>query len=325
MENNQQVRVLVTGSSGFIGTNLVSSLISLGYNVLGVDVVKPKMLSHLPFWRSASVLDYTTLNKLAADFAPEVIIHLAARTDLDGLSLDDYRVNSEGTKIVADIASRSSSVRRVLFASTRLVNQIGYRPVSNIDYSPSTYYGESKVLGEQVILALNPSYDWFIFRPTSIWGPWFGVPYRNFFDAVLTNKYVHPKKYKVLKSFGYVENSVYQLIKLMTTTNADSGSLYYLADYLPIEVLEFAKHISNQANQGSIKEVPIEILKIMGWTGDLLKILGMKNPPLTSFRLNNLITEMLYDTTNLERITGVLPYSHAEGIARTLLWMKENK
>lgn len=31
--------------------------------------------------------------------------------------------------------------------------------------------------------------DWCIIRPTSIWGPWFGVPYRNFFDMVMHRMY----------------------------------------------------------------------------------------------------------------------------------------
>jgi hypothetical protein len=52
-------------------------------------------------------------------------------------------------------------------------------------------------------------------RPTSIWGPWFEIPYRTFFDATARGRYLHPRGRKVRKSFGYVGNTVYQLDRLM--------------------------------------------------------------------------------------------------------------
>jgi GlcNAc-P-P-Und epimerase len=45
---------------------------------------------------------------------------------------------------------------------------------------------------------------------------------------------------------------------------------------------------------------------------------------LTTFRLSNLMTNMLYDASNLAGITGALPYSAREGVSETLRWMRES-
>jgi len=54
----------------------------------------------------------------------------------------------------------------------------------------------------------------------------------------------------------------------------------------------------------------------------MLKKAGYRNPPLTSFRLENLCTNMLYDFWGLPHITGALPISMEEGVAKTVAWMQ---
>ena len=166
--------------------------------------------------------------------------HLAARTDLGGATLADYAANTRGVENLIDAASSSATIRRVMFASSRLVCKIGYQPAADDDYCPSTVYGESKAIGERVVRAraASAAWDWIIVRPTSIWGPWFGVPYRVFFDAVARGRYVHPRGRRIAKSFGYVGNTVHQLLALASAPSADlHARTLYLADYPPIDVL----------------------------------------------------------------------------------------
>jgi hypothetical protein len=53
-------------------------------------------------------------------------------------------------------------------------------------------------------------------------------------------------------------------------------------------------------------------------------MLGWQNPPLTRFRLNNMITEMVYETSELERIVGPLPFSEKQGVAITVDWLRNH-
>ena len=66
-------------------------------------------------------------------------------------------------------------------------------------------------------------------------------------------------------------------------------------------------------------------LTVIAKIGDFLQVLGWKNPPLTSFRLNNLITNMVYDMSDLENLCGKLPYNLEEGVKITADWMKNDK
>lgn len=65
-------------------------------------------------------------------------------------------------------------------------------------------------------------------------------------------------------------------------------------------------------------------LKIFYNFGDVLKFLGWRNPPITTFRLTNLITNMVYDTSSLEKLCSELPYTLEKGVRITTNWIKKN-
>ena len=110
---------------------------------------------------------------------------MAARTDLDGQSLEDYAANIKGVENIVNVINKIESVNKIIFTSSRLVCEIGYNPKDELDYKPSTVYGESKILGEKIVRASKiKNTDWLIVRPTSLWGPWFGIPYKSFFDII---------------------------------------------------------------------------------------------------------------------------------------------
>jgi hypothetical protein len=87
---------------------------------------------------------------------------------------------------------------------------------------------------------------------------------------------------------------------------------------------EWADMVSMEFNGKKSAEIPMLPLKIASKIGDLLQKLGWKNPPLTTFRLNNLITHMVYDTQSLEKLCGPLPYNLEESVKITSDWMKIN-
>jgi nucleoside-diphosphate-sugar epimerase len=318
------MRILVTGGSGFIGSNLCAWFVKKGDVVLNIDYSAPRNGKALDIWQTLDICDRSSLESAFSRFAPDYVFHLAARTDLDGSSLGDYRSNTDGVKNVVEAALSCTSIKRVIFASSRLVCRIGYLPCSDIDYCPTTLYGESKVAGEAIVrdLAADAPWPWCIVRPTSIWGPWFDIPYRQFFDSVVSGRYVHPKGVKVFKSFGYVGNTVHQLTTLMKAPAAlvDRKTLY-LADYPPIEVQSMANQIRHQLQKPAVRQVPVALLKILSRLGDVAKQGGMRNPPLTSFRLANLLTPMVYDLDPLEEIVGPLPFDMETGVRHTLDWL----
>jgi nucleoside-diphosphate-sugar epimerase len=321
-------KIVITGGSGFIGTNLIDYLYKKNFQIVNIDTKSPRNPDQIIYWNQLNILDYQELKKKLSEFNPNFICHLAARTDLLGKTLLEYDENINGTRNLIKASKELSSLEKIIFFSSRMVCPIGYQPKSEFDYNPPNKYGESKVLGEKIVREELKKSDcsWIILRPTSIWGPWFDIPYKNFFDLIKSNKYYHPGNKKIEKSFGFIGNSVYQIYSLLK--NNDESSNYktmYLADYCPIDLERMANSIQKEFNSKNIKRAPIIILKLLAIIGDVLKVLGYSNPPLTTFRLNNLLTNMIYESKELRTIANELPYSMEEGISITCKWMIKNK
>ena len=63
-------------------------------------------------------------------------------------------------------------------------------------------------------------------------------------------------------------------------------------------------------------------LQAIALAGDAMVRLGWNGPPLTTFRLRNLTTEMVFDTQILDDLVGALPYTPEEGVKRTVRWLR---
>lgn len=317
---NSRNRIAVTGGSGFIGTNLIADLLSKGYEILNIDIQSSPMPEFEKYTITCDIRDFKKTSEILNNFRPDYIVHLAARTDLDGKSLEDYDSNTIGVKNIVEIAANMSNLKKLLVTSSMLVCKAGYQPKNSADYCPTTLYGESKVETERITRSINPKCDWAFLRPTSIWGPWFKVPYRNFFDMVLAGKYFHLGHKSCTKTYGYIENSIYQIEQILfNDTSANPNKVYYLGDS-PTNIEEWANEIASQNSQKVIR-LPFWVFRGAALFGDILKKVGVSFP-MTSFRLRNMTTDNIIDLSNTDRIAPERPCDRINGIKKTLAWIK---
>lgn len=314
-------KILITGASGFIGTNILQYYIDKGYEVINIDFNPPQNKNHTKYWRNINITNYRLLHDEISKFAPEYVIHLAAKTDLDGKTLEDYSANILGVKNLVNALKIAKNLKRVIFTSTQLVCY-GRHPEDDNDYNTINLYGESKRLGELVVRNdTEISFEWIIIRPTSIWGPWFGIPYRTFFDMVIGKKYFHIGHKSCTKTYSYVENSIYQIDSILNAPSEKiQGKVFYLGDYEPTNINIWANEIASEIGI-TIKTSPYLLIKLAALGGDLLKLFGI-NFPITSFRLKNMTTNNIIELSKTKEIAPILPYSRIEGIKETLKWLK---
>ncbi len=316
--------IVVTGGSGFIGTNLMAHLIGLGFtSVVNLDIAPPADPAHRSHWTQVDLCDGSATTKAIGRLRPRMVVHLAARADLGGATLDDYRVNTDGVANVIDAVRAAGGVERVLFASSQLVCTPGHRPVDEFDVSPPNPYGESKVIGEQLVrehMADGPT--WLLLRPTSIWGPWWSDLYSAFFRSVRAGLYVHPRGVDVRKSFGYVGNTVHQYHQLLSVdASRIAGRTMYQSDYESYPMREWAEEISRLFGRRPVREVPAWVLRVLAAGGDGLQRIGVHHPPMSSYRLRNMTTTTEFDMEPLQQVCGPLPYTRADGNRLTWEWM----
>jgi nucleoside-diphosphate-sugar epimerase len=314
-------KILITGGSGFIGTHLVQTLAELGFEILNLDLHEPRLTDHRQFWKRIDMRDAIGLSDAFIAFKPDTVIHLAARTDLRGETLADYDANTVGVENLLNAIEQSGTVNKAIFTSSMYVCRPGKKPRSDNDYDPHTVYGESKVQTELIIRKRNPDYTYCIIRPTSIWGPYFDEPYKLFFNMILSKRYFHLGKRACKKTYGYVENTVYQVQQLLAAPDAViDKKVFYLGDYQPYDITEWANEIGNAVNI-KIPTVPFIMFRMAAYFGDVMKKLGVSFP-MTSFRLSNMTTDNVYDLSPIQKIAPNLPVGRIEGTGKTINWMK---
>jgi len=324
--SQSKIRLLITGASGFIGTNAVDAALKQGFEVLNFDIKPPQKQSHQKLWREVDIRDYLLLKQELTDFNPTHILHLAATTGMDVYDLDFFLSNTLGVKNLIEICKELPGLQRTLFISSLLVCENGYIPKHDTDYCPPNLYGKSKMIGEQLVRSEGTNLDWVIIRPTSVWGPWFEHSYKAFFKTIDRNLYFHLGNTSIVKPITFVGNAVHMMFQLLFGENKEaiSQKSFYLGDYPEHSTQEWANLIQKNMGVAPIKTMPVPLLRGAAMIGDLLKNLGWPDPPLTSFRINNMLTGAHYPLEPTEAVVGKLPFSLEDGVRQTIDWMYEH-
>ncbi len=134
-------RILVTGCRGQLGADLLERLPS-EYEVTGIDL--PEL----------DICNRDQLIACARAERPDVIIHAAAYTDVDGCEADRetaFTVNAEGTRNVA-LASSTVGAYLIYYSTDYVFD--GEKPSAYVETDvpdPQSIYGQSKLAGERAV------------------------------------------------------------------------------------------------------------------------------------------------------------------------------
>ena len=269
------------------------------------------------------ILDRARLTACVSEFAPDAIVHLAARTDVEGQELSGYAANIEGVSNLVEAIRATPSVTRCIWTSTQLVCRVGYIPTSSSDYQPDTVYGQSKVRGEEIVRASDGAgREWCLVRPTTVWGPGVNLHYQRFLKLVKLGLYFHVDPGPLYKSYAYIGNITHQYIRLLRApAEVIQGRTLYLADYLPIDLVGWCNDFQKSFGARPIPVMPKILVRLLALTGDALGHLGMRRVPFNSFRLKNMLAQYRFDMRETEAICGPLPYTIEDGVRITAEWI----
>ena len=108
--------ILITGGSGFIGTNLIELFEEKGYHFINYDKNNVTKANQHKYWFSGNIMDKKRLAEVFDQYKPTIVIHLAARTDTLSDKLEDYIENTEGTENIVNEIKKHDYVKHALFA-----------------------------------------------------------------------------------------------------------------------------------------------------------------------------------------------------------------
>ena len=153
-------RILITGSSGQLGSSVLNQLYGK-FELLATDISNNKSITlNIPF-ENLDITDLEQIKSTLANFNPNVIINLAAFTDVDACELDPDKAYLLNTKSVEMLLNNYNG--QFIQISSDYVFDGNNGPYSeNDNTNPLSVYGKTKLEAEK-ILQKNGKY-WCILR-----------------------------------------------------------------------------------------------------------------------------------------------------------------
>jgi 2-alkyl-3-oxoalkanoate reductase len=322
------MRVLVTGGTGFTGTALVQRLLEDGHDVVALDY-KEGLQCDLLRKQGArveigSVTDQDAVRRSIQGV--ELVFHLAAA--FRELNVPDSfydEVNVGGTRVVLE-AARREGVRKFVYCSTCGVHGNVDHPPANEDapIQPADYYQRTKYEAEPLVKRdAGPDMETVILRPAAIYGP--GDPERFFmiFKRVAKGTFPMFGSGRTLYHPLYIDNLVDAFL-LCIPAGVGHGREYLIADekYYPIE--EIVRAVAKAL------EVPVRIPHYPVWpvvavghvVEKVCKPIGV-TPPIFPRRVDWYRQNRAFDISRAQRELGYTPRVELEdGLRRTGIWYR---
>lgn len=165
-------RILITGITGFVGSNLAKKLRSLGAIVYGISRSLASDKTNL----RANMLDYSVISNFIKDSKIQICFHLAGESLVELGQNDPYhtfKINTEGTLNILEIA-RKNALEKIIVASTAHVygnNKLPY--LEEYTPKPSRPYETSKACTDLIAQSYADSFYLPVLLPrfVNIYGP----------------------------------------------------------------------------------------------------------------------------------------------------------
>lgn len=291
------MKVIITGSTGFVGVNLMSYLSE--HDIKCEALCRDKLNDCLNF------------------DGVDVIVHLAGKAhDLKKTSKPEeyYQVNYELTKKLYNAFLKSDAKKFIFISSVKATTDVVDGILTeDVVPNPATDYGKSKLMAEQYIQkqVLPTDKDYYILRPCMIHGP------GNRGNLNLLYKFVQKgipyplASFRNKRSFLSIENLCFVIVNLLKK-EIPSG-VYQVADDEMLSTNEVVTILAESLDKKpKLWTIPTRLIKGLAKVGDLFKL------PLNTERLNKLTESYIVSNRKIKMALGVdLPLSSRDGLKIT--------
>lgn len=251
MNHGEIKKVLVTGSSGTIGTRLCERLLAEDYDIVGIDLKPNKWNDRInKLTIIGDLRNKETLENLPKDF--DLVIHLAANARVYDLVVnpDLARDNFEILFNTIEFC-RKNNIKRFIFASSREVygnlKQIVHSENEAYVRNCESPYTATKIGGEALVHAYHQCYDinFIIFRFSNVYGMYDDsdrvIPL--FIKLTKENKDLVVYGKEKLLDFTYIDDAISGILKCIENFNQVKNDVFNIASGKAVSIIEVAQMI----------------------------------------------------------------------------------
>lgn len=226
------MKVLVTGTKGQLGYDVVNELEKRGHTAIAVDI------------EEMDITDAVSVEKVITEAEVDAVIHCAAYTAVD-VAEDNVelcrRVNAEGTENIAKVCKKLD-LKMIYISTDYVFDGEGERPWEPDDERhPLNVYGQTKYEGELAVEKYLEKY--FIVRIAWV----FGVNGKNFIKTMLKLSETHEELNVVDDQVGSPTYTYDLAVLLVDMVESDKYGRYHATNEGLCTWYEFAKEIFRQA------------------------------------------------------------------------------
>lgn len=308
-------KALITGASGFVGSNLAKRLVEEGYDVFLLlrkesntwrikDILEKVNVIY------ADLLDYGVIEKEIKKICPDYIFHLATYGSYPDLQKDGSLMVKTNILGTYNLLQATKDINYKCFIHTGSSSEYGIKEnVISEDaiLEPLDQYGVTKASGTLFcqMFAKTHNKNIVILRPFSVYGPYERktrfIPY--VIMRCLQKKEVNMTSGEQKRDFVFTEDVLDLYLEVMKKEDI-AGQIFNVGT----------------GNDHSIKETAEIIFELTNSDPNLLKV-GAKK-----MRKIEAITSWKSDTSKIEKVLNYKPkHSLKEGIKKTISWFMENK
>lgn len=316
--------ILVTGSSGYIGSRLASRLDERGARVYGIDR-EPYDGNALVDVTTGDLLNASTYEQTDLE-SVDCIFHLAAAKGDWGISREEYyQDNLEATRKLIE-AGVEANVKDWVFYSTVSTHGPSHEPVGEeADFDPINPYGASKAEAEKLfhqLVAEDPEARILVIRPSVVYGPG-NPPSTNIYrliDAIHGGRFAMVGPGDALKSTSYIENVLEATLYLFD--RLETGLQTFI--YVDTPVLTTGKLVERiyriLGKEPPAWHIPLSVAEPIAYVSDVAASIGGVDFPITAARIAKFNRSTNFKASKIRELGFEQPVSNEEALRRTVEW-----
>ena len=252
------MKILITGSAGFIGFHAAQAFLRRGWEVVGIDnfndyydvQLKRARAAKLPFvMYENDICDLDALRLVFAEESPDVVLNLAAQPGVRYSITHPFvyqKTNLEGFLNILECCRHASKVPKLVFASSSSVyggnTKMPFEESDQVD-TPISLYAATKKANELMAHTYSHLYGMQTIglRFFTVYGPWYrpDMALSLFADAMLAGRPIKVFNHgDMLRDFTFVDDIVDGIVRVVEAADLPRYEIYNIGNHRSEKLLD---------------------------------------------------------------------------------------